>query len=433
LLKLFLSHDLGLFSHSKKNIQMKKLLFILSMLNVTSLFAVDRFVDAAFGSGNGTTMFPTITSAITAASNGDRILIATGIYSEGAITISKSLSLIPQTPGAYITYNGNITIAGTAGMKLYFVGFRMGIYGFSASSISGGSITNRALVSFVDCKMGDLSINADFYELLAVRTSVTNTTTMRYGSFIASKTNDIAIVDETGANNTTDKIRLIADSIMNNFEMRADNYCLSVYNCLMKNIKFYKWNYVTASANEFFNNDVITGANWMLASQSVPGYNFKFSSNNFLGTINFNSGGTYSGYPYYTYGYYWDTTVDAGLQYSASTSLFPTANSSGYFEWTYNGVDIPCTAPTASNPLVLTRILGTTGTTVNTANPNHEFYDIDLTVGDRGRFGGPYTWNNYFPVSNPSGSRAFIYDLSIPADLFPGQNVDVKAKAYHRN
>jgi hypothetical protein len=412
---------------------MKKLLFILAMLNVSSLFAVDRFVDAAFGSGNGTTMFPTITSAMAAATNGDRILIATGIYSEGAITISKSLSLIPQTPGAYVTYNGNITIAGAAGMKLYIVGFKMGIYGFSTSAITGGSISNRASVSFVDCKMGDLTVNNDFYELNAIRTSVTNTTTMRYGSFIASKTNDLSITDETGSNNTTDKIRLIADSIMNNFDMRADNYCLSVYNCLMKNIKFYKWNYVTTPSNEFFNNDVMTGATWMLASSSVPGYNFKFSGNNFLGTISFNSGATYSGYPYYTYGNVWDTTIDSGLQYSTSTSLFPAATSAGYFEWTYNGIDIPCSQPTASNPLVLTKVIGTAGTTVNSGNPNHEFYDIDLTLGDRGRFGGPYTWNNYFPVSNPSGSRAFIFDLTIPADLFPGQNVDVKAKAYHRN
>jgi hypothetical protein len=64
---------------------------------------------------------------------------------------------------------------------------------------------------------------------------------------------------------------------------------------------------------------------------------------------------------------------------------------------------------------------------------DHEFYDIDLTIGDRGRFGGQNSWNNYFPVSNPNNSKAFIYNLNIPADLFPGQNVDIKAKAYHRN
>jgi hypothetical protein len=82
---------------------------------------------------------------------------------------------------------------------------------------------------------------------------------------------------------------------------------------------------------------------------------------------------------------------------------------------------------------VLTKVVGTVGNTVNTGNPNHEFYDIDLTLGDRGRFGGPNSWNNFFPVSNPNNSKAFIYNLNIPADLFPGQNVDIKAKAYHRN
>lgn len=411
---------------------MKKLSFILAMFCAATTFATDRFVDATFGSGNGTTMFSTITSAINAATNGDRILVATGLYSEGALTINKSLTIAPQTAGAYIRYAGNITVNGSAGMKLYIVGMNMGIYSYTMSTNSATS-ANRALVSFVDCKMGDLTVAADNYELLAIRSSVNSTTTMRYGSFIASKTNNLTINDEAGGNNTTDKIVLTADSIMGNFNMRADNYAVNMSNCLMNNLTWYKWNSSTSVTNEFYNNDVISGASWMLASTSVPAYNFKFSSNNFLGTINFNSGGSYSGYPYYTYGYYWDTSVEGSLTYSASTSLFPSPSSAGFFEWTYNGVDIPCTTPTASNPLVLTKVIGTTGTTVNSGNPNHEFYDIDLTVGDRGRFGGPNSWNNFFPASNPNGSRAFIYNLSIPADLFPGQNVDIKAKAYHRN
>jgi hypothetical protein len=412
---------------------MKKVLLILSVLcYATSSYAVDRFVDAAFGSGNGTTMFSSITSAVAAASNGDRILIAAGLYSEGAQTINKSLTIAPQVAGASVRYAGNLTITGFAGMKLYMVGINMGIYSVTATTNSA-TASSKALVSFVDCKLTDLSINADNYELLAIRTSVANTTTMRYGSFIASKTNDLYIVDEAGSTSTTDKIVLSADSIMNNFNMRADNYALSVSNCLLKNITFFKWNSSTSVSNDFFNNDVINNASWMLASANVPAYNFKFSSNNFLGTINFNSGGSYSGYPYYTYGYYWDTAVETSLTYSTTTSLFPNISSSGFFEWTYNGLDLPCAVPTASNALVLTKVVGTVGTTVNTGNPNHEFYDIDLTLGDRGRFGGPNSWNNYFPVSNPNNSKAFIYNLSIPADLFPGQNVDIKAKAYHRN
>ena len=413
--------------------KMKKVLLILSVLcYATTTFAVDRFVDAAFGSGNGTTMFATISSAVAASSNGDRILIAAGLYSEGAQTINKSLTIAPQVAGASVRYAGNLTINGFAGMKLYMVGINMGIYSITAGTNSA-TASSKALVSFVDCKMGDLSMNADNYELLAIRTSVTNNTTMRYGSFIASKTNNLFIVDEATTASTTDKIVLTADSIMNTMSMRADNYALSVSNCILKNMTFFKWNSSSSVVNEFYNNDVLTNANWMLASQGVPGYNFKFSSNNFLGTINFNSGGSYSGYPYYTYGYYWDTASEGTLTYSTTLSLFPNPSTSGFFEWTYNGLDLPCTVPTASEALVLTKVVGTVGTTVNTGNPNHEFYDIDLTLSDRGRFGGPNSWNNFFPVSNPNNSKAFIYNLNIPADLFPGQNVDIKAKAYHRN
>jgi hypothetical protein len=113
--------------------------------------------------------------------------------------------------------------------------------------------------------------------------------------------------------------------------------------------------------------------------------------------------------------------------------LFPDPNVTGYFKWTYNGIDLPCTVPTGSQPLVLTKIIGTTGTNVNTGNPNHDYYDIDLTINDRGRTGGPYSILNYNPTFNPSNGKAYVFDLEIPADLFPGQQIDIKAKGYHRN
>lgn len=110
---------------------------ILSVLcYATTTFAVDRFVDSAFGSGNGTTMFATISSAVAASSNGDRILIAAGLYSEGAQTINKSLTIAPQVAGASVRYAGNLTIIGSAGMKLYMVGINMGIYSVTASTNS---------------------------------------------------------------------------------------------------------------------------------------------------------------------------------------------------------------------------------------------------------------------------------------------------------
>ena len=96
-------------------------------------------------------------------------------------------------------------------------------------------------------------------------------------------------------------------------------------------------------------------------------------------------------------------------------------------------MDLPCAVPSGTQPLALLKVIGTTGTTFNTGNPNHDYYDIDLSINDRGRTGGPYSILNYNSSVNPSNGKAYIFDLEMPADLFPGVQVDVTAKGYHKN
>ena len=83
--------------------------------------------------------------------------------------------------------------------------------------------------------------------------------------------------------------------------------------------------------------------------------------------------------------------------------------------------------------MVLTKITGSTGTNIDSGNPNHDYYDIDLTINNRGRTGGPYSILNYNPSINPSNGKAFVFDIEMPTDLFPGQQVDIKSKGYHKN
>ena len=116
------------------------------------------------------------------------------------------------------------------------------------------------------------------------------------------------------------------------------------------------------------------------------------------------------------------------LNYNAR---FPNKDVSGFFEWTYNGIVFPQTSPVSSQPLSFTNIAGTTNVS-DAGNPNHDYYDPDLTVNDRGINGGPYSVLNY-NSANPNNSKAFIFDLDMPADLFPGQNVEIKAQGYHKN
>ena len=416
---------------------MRNVLFFFILLNVHCLFAIDRFVDLNLAQGNGTTYFNTIASAVSAAVNGDRILIVAGTYNEPTLTLNKSLTLLAQTAGATINYNGNIVIAGFPGMKLEILGFNLGVYSISSNAITGGVATNRAKVSIIDSQMTNLNFDNQFYELNAAKCTISSTTTFKFGNFVVSKTNDLYVTDEPNINLTGNKILIVADTITNRLEIRNDDYPVTIANSQLKGLYFYKWNHFSSNTNFIRNNQFILNS-FLVFAASAPGYNFEFSSNEFLGIPNFLSGvqtycwqggplgGQYDGN---------DCSLCGGacISYSQTLSVFPYPTIPGFFRWTYNGIDLPCTIPTGTQPLVLTKIVGTTGTNLNSGNPNHEYYDTDLTINDRGRNGGPYSILNYVPSINPSNGKAFIFDLEIPADIFTGQSVTIKAAGYHKN
>jgi hypothetical protein len=424
---------------------MKKIFFIFLLLYAGNLFAIDRYVNPNLSSGNGTTLFTTITSAVNASVNGDRILVVAGTYNEPALTLNKSLTLLSQTAGSIINYNGNIIIAGFPAMKLEILGFNLGVYSLVASQY-GGTFTsapyghlNRVKVSVIDCKMTNLSFDNDYYELNCIRSTMTGTTTFRFGNFVLSKTNDLFVLDEPSINQTGAKILIIGDTVLNLLEIRNDDFPILIANNDLLNLHFFRWNHLPANTNYIRNNNFNVNAQ-LLIGANPPSYNFEFSSNLFIGSVTFSSNT-----PCGNAGVYGFTVFRcnpegcAGCNCCASTgfsstfSLFPQPSTLGFFKWTFNGIDLPSTAPSGGDPLVLTKIIGPIGTLIDAGNPNHDYYDIDLTINNRGVTGGPYSIVNYNPSIIPSNGKAYIFDLEMPSDLFPGQQVDIKAKGYHRN
>lgn len=410
---------------------MKKLVFLL-MTVIVSLqsFAIDRFVDPSLANGNGTTLFNTIASAVSASVNGDRILIVAGNYNEPTLTLNKSLVVIPQVVGATVTINFHVNITGFAGMKLSILGINFNGYNITATN-DGGSQANRSKVSIIDCKnINNLNVDQNNYELNVAKCTISGTTTMRYGNFVVSKTGDLNINDESSSNLLSSAI-LIANDTITNLNYRNDDHRMRIYNNLITNIALWKWNNNSTLTNSVLNNDFISGGYVFIPSLGVPYYNIDFSNNLFLGTVQFvwSQNACNCGQGYYDGG---SSCNGCGWPASTTSSGFPNGSVSGFFKWTYNGVDLPVGYSGGSN-LVYTEILGAVGTTVNSGNPIHNYYDIDLTVNDRGRTGGPYSILNYSPQFNPSNGKAFVFDLEIPADLYPGQPIDIKAKGYHRN
>jgi hypothetical protein len=113
------------------------LLFL--MLTTGDLFATDRVV-----SPSG--LYPTIKDAIVASSDGDRILVTGGTYSDNLL-VAKSISILPNQEGVKYTVSGVLEFGGGAGTKILISGGRF----TSAIQRSNGAITGRVDLVLVDC------------------------------------------------------------------------------------------------------------------------------------------------------------------------------------------------------------------------------------------------------------------------------------------
>lgn len=429
---------------------MKYFFTFLTIFSFNSIFAIDRFVDPNLSSGNGTTLFTNITSAVAAAVNGDRIVIASNTYNEATLTISKSLKIIPQTAGTTINFNANIIIAGFPGMKLEIIGFNLGIYSLSSNTITGGSYTNRAKISIINCNMSNIGFDNNFYELNLIKSNVISDVNFRYGNLISSTMDNCYLWDENDSNtNSIDKIFIVGNTITNNTFIYNDNYKFIITNNSLKNFFVSKWilditqtNYITnndfspnckiyfaaLNGNAPYNGNVNDYISW----NSSLSYNFKFLNNKFLGTVLFARRDTSSVFPNAFGCLFYGSNLNAvtgQATYSSTSSDWPNVNASGFFDWSYNGGII--IQISGSGNLTFTN--SGSSNEIDGGNPNHQYYDIDLTINDRGINGGPYSQLNYNPTSNLNNSKAFIFDLEMPTDLFPGQNVNIKAKGYNKN
>jgi hypothetical protein len=66
---------------------------------------------------------------------------------------------------------------------------------------------------------------------------------------------------------------------------------------------------------------------------------------------------------------------------------------------------------------------------INGGNPAAPFYDLDLTTGDAGAYGGSYTLNNFFPLHT---GAARVYMTGHPFNVRQGSTLRVKATAFDR-
>ena len=471
-----------------KDLIMKKfiLTWAMAMTAPAALFATDRIVDPTLSVGNGSTLFSDIVSAVEAAVDGDRILITPGVYQEPAFSVAKSLSFLPTDGESTVTINANVTINVADDRKVKWVHINQGQYSLylagggsrfgltmlnsqtTTLNLNGSGNTsegNRCELHIVDCTLnGNLEANQNGWDLALIRSSVGGSTVYRFGDVVMSTMPRLILNDEGGSNTAENRHAIIQNTISDYLEIRNDNCAFRVANNSLKNLHLLKWN-VGADRNDILNNEFASDTHIHMP-WNPPSWNLRFNNNVFSGAPSFVRWATELSDWNNSWGawcdtdndYYCGTATDPGNQswdgevayygsnalydcnrsncndggydlpdiYSTSNAAFPNPDIAGFFEWNHNSHGLPNPAVNANDPLVYTEV-GNGGENVNGGSPEHEYYDLDLTVNDRGRAGGPWGTANF-----PTDGKSFVFDLDIPADLFPGQEIDIKAKAYQR-
>lgn len=383
---------------------MKKQLFFIAIASLfTSIASAADLYVRDLGAGGS---YSTISAAITAANDGDRIIIrpkAGSLPFIENLTIDKSLSFVSEINFSKYILQGTITVTPAAGRVVTINNLQ--ISGTNAISVSADTTGGRTTLNLLNSTTA------------AVNTGVANTTlnmsgctsgaiALTHGRITGNKITSVTINTTTiDTDPSTDDIEIIANAFSVTgiaINLNQKNYNFRVLN------NFAGTGIITISAvknnstNEIINN-VISSTNTSNANNSIQ----VSSPAGFTGLVSILNNVFYYIGP--TYGTFYPVTA-------SGVSCYVYYNVSNY------SVTMP-TITNSGNNNVASFSLNTSTYTVNglaanTGSPEDDFADIDLSRNDRGNFGGSDTWANYWPTT--VGNKPQVNYLKTPRRIYTG-------------
>lgn len=383
---------------------MKKQLFFIAIASLfTSMASAADLYVRDLGAGGS---YSTISAAITAANDGDRIIIrpkAGSLPFIENLTIDKSLSFVSEINFSKYIVQGTITVTPAAGRVVTI--HNLQISGTNAISVSGDTTGGRTTLNVLNSTTA--AVNAGVANTTLNMSGCNGTAiAMSHGRVTGNKLTSININTPTiDTNPSTDDIEIIANAFSVSgpaINLNQKNYNFRILN------NFAGTGYITISAvkndstNEIINN-VISSTNTSNANNSIQ----VSSPAGFTGLVSILNNVFYYIGP--TFGTFYPVTA-------SGVSCYVYYNVSNY------SVTMP-TITNSGNNNVASFTLNTTNYTVNglaanTGSPEDDFADIDLTRNDRGNFGGSDTWANYWPTT--VGNKPQVNYLKTPRRIYTG-------------
>ncbi|WP_345207726.1 hypothetical protein [Chryseobacterium ginsengisoli] len=387
---------------------------LMCIMSFGKIKAADLYV-RDLGAGGA---YATISEAITAANDGDRIIIRpkTGNipYLEN-LTINKSLTFASEINFNKYYVQGTISIVPAVNRVVTI----NNMYAFQ-SSIATSSVTlsgGRATVNIINCTV-DQNIDLDNSKNVTANVSQSNCANLYFvhGKITANTIETVKLTDDAAPLATTD-VQIIANSLyyngasLNSIAITTTSYPLKIYN---NDCTIYYLNYTTilpvleissiktGSTNLIFNNRFSSNHN----DPSYARHTINISASS-TGIINISNNIIRSPNPSY-----YEINASSAPTVIANNNLCP-AN-----PFNSSGVDISNNNFYDSAYSINLSTGTATGAVVNAGLPDEEYQDLDLTRNDIGPLGGSNSWMNYWP--NNAGNKPRVMFLNTPRRVYQG-------------
>jgi hypothetical protein len=397
----------------------KTIITLLLFFVLTKSFATDRIVQENGAVGT----FATITDAINAASDGDRIIIFPKIggnaYIENII-INKSLEFATAEDTVRYKIQGNITIEPVNERIVTIIGANL----VSGNITGTGSTGWRTNVNILGCILGggNISFSNQFYAKIVSNIIENGGISISHGAIIGNdivqENNRIFISNSTSISNDT--INIIANKTTQ--IVCTSNIFLNIYNNFIRRVNSTTTNFasieysfvsVDTTKMNIINNTILNPAGSTSGSNN---YYLKLSSPAIIKNTIFQRIVT-------------PNSITSNLSFfilAANTS----SSNNYYFTSNVRISNSPTEVNLTTSPInISTASLVLPTLAQNGSDPSFEYYDLDLTQGDAGCYGGSYSFDNYFPITG----SARVYNIDMPFGITTtGAPLNIKADGFDR-
>jgi hypothetical protein len=407
-----------------------KQLFTLALATLAlQATAVDRIVEE-FGVPP---TFPNIAAAINAANDGDRIIIknrAGGVPWIETITVAKSLEFLSFENDGFFIVQGNWTLTAATGRVIRIIGMQ-NTSGNITSSGTGSVGSARA--SIIDSRLlaGNITITTAVFKNEVVGCTLDNgRINLNLGSVIGCNINNQgqgnAIFINSSSTFQGDTAAVVGNIVVSQdavpaILMQTPAQVVHVRNNWIRHgnegIRVNSGN-TQAVPNQIWNNTIRATGTSTNSGINVSNLNANSVWEVMNNVVFSNTGSTRRG------------VHNGGSLGSSQVNVY------------WNVLDESLTVPVATGFTFVGNnvvdgfvVLNADGTLeagsagIDQANPAPPFFDLDLTPGDAGAYGGSYTITNFHPLHT---GAARVYMASHPYNIREGATLRVRAKAFDR-